>query len=237
MKKLSSQAQTVLAIVAVVVIGAAFWMILLAPKREKASELSEQAAALKTQVQTEEQRVESALAAKREFAPDYKQLVLLGKAVPADAATPSLLVQLNGLGNRANTSFQSIALGTGGGTATETTEASTTLPPLGSTVGPAGFLAMPYSLETEGGFFDVAGFIRDLDGLVETKGGEVEAKGRLITIDAFDLIPVGVGGEGGSGAPGTLKANFAVSTYVTPPGQGITAGATAAGPEATPSLP
>jgi hypothetical protein len=161
--------------------------------------------------------------------------------VPAEAATPSLLIQLNGLSNRARTSFQSISLGSGSGeaaTSETTTEgsSSTELLPLGASAGPSGFAAMPYTLAFEGGFFDITKFIHSLDNLVKTESnGKVDAHGRLVTIDSFSLTPVGSEGKGG--ASGQLAANFAVSTYVTPPGQGLTAGATAAGPaETTPDV-
>jgi hypothetical protein len=84
---------------------------------------------------------------------------------------------------------------------------------------------MPYSLEFEGGFFDVANFIHRLDGLVKTKDDAVVAHGRLVTVDGFELAP-----GGGEGSSDQLAAHLSVSTYVTPPGQGLTAGATASGP-------
>ena len=223
----SQSTKTALAVVAVIGLAAAFWMLLLAPEREKANELSEQTTQLSAEVATERQRADVGREAKENFPTNYTELVLLGKAVPADAATPSLLVQLNGVSARANTSFQSIALAGGGesSASAEATESAAALAPLGATVGPAGLLAMPYELEFNGGFFDIADFIHGLDSLVTTKDGKVEAKGRLVTIDGFNMAP-----EGEKPGSSLLHANFSVSTYVTPPGQGLTAGATPSGP-------
>jgi Tfp pilus assembly protein PilO len=238
MSKMTEQTKIALVVVAMVVLAGGFWLLLLSPKRAEASQLSEQITGLTAEVSSAKQEAATALAAKKNFAGDYKQLVELGAAVPAEAATPSLLVQLNGLSNRAKTSFQSIALGSGegGSTAETTTEGSSDLLPLGAAPGPSGFAAMPYTLAFEGGFFDITRFIHSLDGLVTTEAdGKVDAHGRLVTIDSFSLTPVG--SEGKSGANGQLAANFAVSTYVTPPGQGLTAGASAAGPaETTPDV-
>ena len=89
MKQMSQNAKTALAIAAVVALAIAFWFLLLSPKQEKADELGSQVKTLRTEVASEQQRVEAGLAAKRAFADDYQQLVLLGKAVPAEAATPS----------------------------------------------------------------------------------------------------------------------------------------------------
>jgi Tfp pilus assembly protein PilO len=227
----NESAKTALAVVFVIAIAAAFWLILLSPKRDQANELKDQAATLTTELESAQAQANEALAAKKDYAADYAQLVQIGKAVPADAATPSLLVELEALGAVTHTNFHSISLGTGegveGGTeATSESGESDSLPPLGATTGPSGLLAMPYSLEFEGGFFEIADFIQGLDSLVETKNGEVDARGRLITVDSFELAP-GAEGEGGSSA---LTAHLSVSTYVTPPGQGLTAGATSAGP-------
>jgi Tfp pilus assembly protein PilO len=222
--------KTALAVVFVIAIAAAFWLILLAPKRDKANELKDQAATLTTELESARAQANEAVEAKKDFAADYAQLVQLGKAVPADAATSSLLVELDALGIGTHTSFNSIALagGEGGGGEEATSEGSEpdSLPPLGATAGPSGFLSMPYSLEFEGGFFEIADFIHGLDSLVKTKNGSVDARGRLITVDNFELAPA----EKGQGSSANLVAHLSVSTYVTPPGQGLTAGATSAGP-------
>jgi hypothetical protein len=49
--------------------------------------------------------------------------------------------------------------------------------------------------------------------------------GRLLTIKGFSLS----GSESGGGG-GQLQASFNVTTYLTPPGQGITAGASPSAP-------
>jgi hypothetical protein len=242
MGKMTDQAKIALVVVAMVVIAGGFWFLLLSPKREKSSELSEQAAALKSEVGQARQQAAAALVAKKDFASDYRQLVVLGAAVPAEAATPSLLVQLNGLSDQAKTSFESIALGGSEGETAAPTEAAATgsaeLLPLGAGTGPSGFASMPYTLVFEGGFFGITKFIEGVDGLVTTKAdGEVDAHGRLMTIDGFSLQPVGSEG-GSSSSSGQLSATFSVSTYVTPPGQGLTSGAPAPAPSATtPNLP
>lgn len=235
--------KTALAVAFLVVVAGAFWMLLLSPKRDKANALSEQKTALVAEVASEQQRANEALEDKKKFPRDYAQLIQLGVAVPAEPSTSSLLVQLQGLGDRSETQFQAIALGGGegaaaGGGESEGTKEAKDLPPLGSSVGAAGFSAMPYGLQFSGGFFDIANFIHGLDSLVTTKNGRVDAKGRLITVDHFTIAPADAEGETGSSASGKLAAQFNVTTYVTPPGQGITAGATPAGPSGTtPDLP
>ncbi len=228
--------KTALSIVVVLVIAGAFWLLLLGPKRDEASKLSERATSLQGEVSAEQQAAATALASKKNFSKYYERLLLTGEAVPAEAATPSLLVQLDGVSAAARTSFESISASGSDSAEASAEGGAESLLPLNSTVGPAGFSAMPYSLAFQGSFFNVADFIEGIDSLVETKRGEVDAKGRLITIDGFNLAPNERAEEAGSS--GGLSASFDVTTYVTPPGQGLTAGASPAGPaETTPNLP
>ncbi len=83
---------------------------------------------------------------------------------------------------------------------------------------------MPYTLTFSGNFFQIADFIEGLDAMVESHNEEVAVKGRLVTVNSFSLS----GGEsesGGKSGSGALTASFSVTTYLTPPGQGATAGA------------
>jgi Tfp pilus assembly protein PilO len=115
------------------------------------------------------------------------------------------------------------------GSAAATEEAAASLP-LGATVGPAGLPIMPYDLSFQGTFFDVADFMSGVDSLVHLRegSGQVSADGRLVTLDGFSLTPIPtLGGEQ------KLDATFAVTTYVVPGDQGLTAGASPTGPSAS----
>jgi Tfp pilus assembly protein PilO len=227
--------KTTIAVFVVLVIAGAFWLILISPKRDRANELSEQANAISNELTADQTQLSGAEAAKKNFAPLYRKLVVLGKAVPPEAGTASLLVQLQGIADRSKTSFVSIQLGNGaGGESSESSSGSSseTSIPLGATLDSQGLATMAYSLEFEGGFFEIAKFIKKLDALVETKNEEVDANGRLITINGFAVSPKKEG-SGGGGSSSVLEATFQVTTYVAPTGQGLTAGATEAGPVAT----
>ncbi len=224
---MNNSTKTALAAAAVIVLAGAFWVLLLAPKRETASKLSDEVASLQSAVSNEEQRAAEGVTARHDFPHNYQQLVLLGKAVPGDAATASLLVQLNGISRLADTRFDGIQLGAGSGGTEESgapAEGAGAFPPLGSKPGPAGLLAMPYDLKFEGGFFAIANFIQGLDSLVETKDGRVDANGRLVTIDGFSMTPARAGDQI------RLAAEFNASTYVAPPAQALAAGTTAGAP-------
>jgi Tfp pilus assembly protein PilO len=233
--------KAIIGMVVVAVLAAAFWILLLSPKREQASELATEIEGQQAALVQAQSQVTEATAAREEFPSDYRQLVTLGKAVPASDETASLLVELNHVADHSHVSFDSLELSTTGGgeTAPETaltqeasatsavpaastippTEAEAALLPLGATIGSAGLGVMPYNLTFSGNFFQVADFIHGVDSLVHTGKSEVGVDGRLVTL------------EGATG----LEATFAVTTYLVPPDQGLTAGATVASPATTPT--
>ena len=231
----------VVAMLVVVALAAAFWMVLLSPKREEAQKLSGQIETVESSLSQHRSEAAAAAAAKRSFPQDYSRLVLIGKAVPSGDETASLLVQLNHLANEAEAKFETLNLEAAGGeealpeatagTASSPTEAEASLLPLGASIGPGGLAVMPYSLTFEGDFFQIASFIEKLDNLVRTTNAGVTVDGRLITVGSFSLSP----GEGEEDQA-RLSAEFSVTTYLTPPGEGLTAGASPAGPEEVTTL-
>jgi Tfp pilus assembly protein PilO len=242
--KLSATNRMIVAMIALVVLCIAFLVGVLGPKRQEASDLGAKIGDLKASLAQHEQEVAAALAARQDFPTAYQQLVVLGKAVPGDDDIASLLVQVNRIAGAAGVTFRNLELSAAAGApaaaapapapaasgaipaaapASPTEVAASTLP-LGAAVGPAGLAVMPYTLTFDGSFFQIADFIDGLDSLVETTNDNVSVDGRLITIDAFSLAP-----DPGGAFP-ALQATFTVTTYLTPPTQGVTAGATPVGP-------
>ncbi|HET8814684.1 MAG TPA: hypothetical protein VFM51_06980 [Solirubrobacterales bacterium] len=240
---MSSSNRVIVAMLAVVALAVAFWMLLLSPKRDEVAKLDREITQQEELLTVHRAEVQRGLEARRTFPAAYQQLVVLGKAAPADDDTASLLVQLNRIAGHSHVRFESFDLEAAeGGEAPETeappaegsetsypspTEVAASTLPLGATIGPAGLAVMPYKLTFKGSFFDVADFIHGLDTLVETKNSEVEVTGRLITISGFSLAA-----DGNKGFP-NLAAEFTVTTYLVPPDQGVTGGATPTSPEPT----
>lgn len=255
---MSASNRLILSILVVAALAIGFWMLLLGPKRQEADKLGAEVETLQVALTEAQSKAAQAAAAKREFPADYRQLVVLGQAVPASDDTSSLLVELNRIAETSNVKFDSIALsGSGeaaaaapaapaspappaeGGSSSAVpaaatvapTEAAASLLPLGATIGPAGLAVMPYTLTFSGDFFDIAEFIKGIDSLVDTGEGSVAVEGRLVTLDAFAL----------SADPERsfphLNATFSVTTYLTPPAEGVTAGATATAPPPATAAP
>jgi Tfp pilus assembly protein PilO len=250
--KLSSSNRLIVAMLGIAVLAVAFWMLLLAPKRDEASKLEKQVVKLEASLAEHQAAVDAALAARKGFPEEYQQLVVLGKAVPSDDDTASLLVQLNHISDRAGVRFQTFALNAAGGEETPApapasteeggsgeaaslvspTEVAASTMPLGASIGPAGLAVMPYTLTFTGDFFTLANFIKGLDSLVKTENEKLAVDGRLITVNGFSLAP-----DPESEFP-ALEATFSITTFLTPPEEGVTAGATPTSPvpaEATPA--
>jgi Tfp pilus assembly protein PilO len=224
----------------VIVAGAiAFWMVGVSPKREEAAKLDKQAAKLESELVTHEEEVMRGEEARREFPTDYQKLVTLGKAVPGSDDTASLLVQINRIAKRNKLEFREIELSSDGeeteaAAAVEgasPTEAAAALLPLGATVGAAGLAVMPYTLTFQGNFFTLADFIEEVDALVMTENEDVLVDGRLLTLDGYALEA-----DDEKGFP-ALQAHFAITSYLVPPGQGVTAGASPTSPETVEATP
>jgi Tfp pilus assembly protein PilO len=258
----------------VLLLAVAFYLMVLSPKRQEASTLAEENAALEQQVDDQNAVADFGEAARKDFPKYYSRMIVLGKAVPESADSASMLVQLNSISGSAGVEFRGLELGEGSaassevsgepppaattepsvsevsaesttetteGEATTTTEvtATTTAPvpatetaaavmPIGATVGPAGLPTLPYDLTFRGDFFQIADFIAGVDRLIGLKksASQVAANGRLLTIDGFSLK----GGRPGSSPE--LDALFAMTSYVTPGGQGLTLGASPTAPGA-----
>jgi Tfp pilus assembly protein PilO len=254
----------IVSILVVAALAVAFWVLALAPKREEADKLAGEVEQQQVALSEAQSKAAAAVAAKEAFPADYRQLVLLGKAVPDGDETSSLFVELNHIADHSRLEFQSIVLNSSGDAAPETaapatptpapeaapaapeagssssgavpaaatippTEAAASVLPLGASIGAAGLGVMPYSLSFSGDFFHVADFIDGIDSLVGTDSQNVAVDGRLVTLDGFALSA-----DPELGFP-HLDANFAVTTYLTPPAQGITAGATPTEPAAAPA--
>jgi Tfp pilus assembly protein PilO len=256
---MKSSNRLIVSILVIAALAVAFFVLALNPKRQEASELSAEANQLSLSLAESRSKVAEAVEARHDFPVDYQQLVVLGQAVPPIDDTSSLLVELNQISKRSNVRFESIQLSAGSGEslppapATVTpapaaptegtpgavpasatvppTEAAASLMPLGATIGTAGLGVMPYTLRFSGSFFDIADFIGGLDSLVHTRKRDVAVDGRLVTINGFAL-----NAGGGTGFP-ELNASFSVTTYLTPPSQGLTAGATPTEPAPSVATP
>jgi Tfp pilus assembly protein PilO len=99
-------------LLSLVVVGmiAAFWLVMISPKRDEAASLNQDIDGLKSSLEQAQQTTAAGEQAREDFEVNYRRLVVLGKAVPADGDQAGLLVQLQRLADRSGVGFQSIGL-------------------------------------------------------------------------------------------------------------------------------
>ena len=110
---MSANNRLIVAMLVAAALVAGFWILLLGPKRQEASDLGSTASELKQSLAADRAQASEALAARKGFPHDYQKLVVLGKAVPSDDETASLLVSLTHVSEKAKVSFREIELKAG----------------------------------------------------------------------------------------------------------------------------
>jgi hypothetical protein len=221
-------------IVAVAFIAAAgaFWMLVLAPKRDEAATLSKQITAKQAALSAAEAEVASYEKARRAYPGNYTKIARLGKAVPIDDDVRSLLIQLNSAAEKSKVDFRTINLEQSGGAAPtpgaggSPAAGAAPAPPGSSSVGSAGFATMPFSFEFKGSFFKLGQFFNRLDRFVKVKNNNVDVTGRLLLLNSISLAPDSL-----QGFP-VITAQVKASSYLLPGTQDLLEGASAAGPTA-----
>ena len=216
-----------------VVAAAAFYFLVLAPKREEATKLSGQVKTEQTAAEQAELLAKQYEAAKADYKDNYAMVARLGKAVPADDDVRSLLVQIDDAARRSKVEFRALNVNnTTGATPGTTPEAGAAVPAPGSVpVGSAGFSAMPFRFAFSGSYFQLSDFFTRLEKFVTVQNDNIDVTGRLMLLGSITVTPDGT-------TPGELQAEIGAATYIVPPTQGVTGGATPAGPgTATESAP
>lgn len=210
----------VLAFVAV----AAFYFMVLSPKREEATALDGKIAAKQSQLDQARAQAASYEKARANYDTNYTTLTRLGKAVPGDDDVRSLLVQINDAADRSKVDFRAINIGTASGSTEEGAAATELAPPPGTVpVGSAGFSAMPFSFGFEGTFFRLSDFLDRLENFVTVTNKDIDVTGRLLLLGSISVTP--------KQDLKHLTAQIGAASYLVPAAQGIE-GATPTSPAA-----
>jgi len=183
-KNLPKPAAIAIVVVALLVVSAAGYFLLISPQRAKSSELAQEADAVRTQIQAlrianaQVQNVEPIRVA---------DLFRVTKAMPDTDDMPGVLLELNGIARETGIRFDSI-------TPQETTDAG-------------GYLRRPIDLVFDGNYYELSDFLFRLRSLVRVRGGQLEATGRLFTVNNLNFV------ESEHEFP-RIKATLNVSAYV-----------------------
>jgi hypothetical protein len=199
---------------------AAFYFMLLSPKREEAAKLDTEIAAKQSELDQSRALVATYEKARANYKVNYTTLTRLGKAVPPDDDVRSLLVQLNDAADRSKVDFHAINIGASSQAANG--ETGSTAPPGAVPVGSAGFSAMPFSFGFEGSFFRLSDFFNRLEDFVTVKNEDIDVSGRLLLVGSIAVTPK-------DNDLTQLTAQIGAASYLVPSAQGI-AGATPQSP-------
>ena len=248
---MTARDRSVLIVVGLLALLGGFWFLAISPKRKEASDVTAKVAVAQTRLDAAQASAASADSARRKYSSDYATVARLGKAVPVDDDMPSLVYQLSHTAKVNHVDFRSIKLTSGGAvaagpvgvaaavasangntSATSSTPAATVAPalPPGAVVGTAGFPTMPFTFNFNGSFVHMQRFLKALNGLTAVQGKTINVKGRLLTVD-------GVGFKASPRGFPNVDATVAVTAYLLPADEGLTAGATSATPATTGTAP
>jgi len=190
----------VLAIVGVAALAAAFWFLVLAPKREQAGTLAAQVTQAEVRRDTATTKAISAEHAKADYARAYATVARLGKAVPPQADVPSLVFQIESAARGSKVDFRKVTV--------EDQPATAPGAPAG-TATTSGISPTPVSFTFEGSFFSLERMLREIDRFSRVKGTKVSVSGRLLTLDQVKLSAAR------AGLP-NVKAEITANAYVAP---------------------
>ncbi len=236
-------------VVLVAVLIAGGWFLVLSPQRDEADQLDAQIATQKGDLNTALGQIAAGLAAKHGYAHAYATVARLGVAVPSDDNVPSLLLQVQQAATAAKVDFRVLKVGQASAaaapaptppaaststpasgstttTAAAPTPAATTPLPPNAAVGTAGFPTMPFDFQFTGSFFRLSDFVGRLQRFLVVRNRSVAVSGRFMTLDGIGL------NAAPKGFP-QVQASVAATTYLLPASEGLTDGATAAGPDGT----
>lgn len=259
---MKSSDRTIMIALLILGLAASFWFLVLAPKRERASELQTQIDEVRASVEQQEQLAAFAEQAKDDYNENYRRLIVLGKAVPEDDDTATLFEQLNTLSAKADVEFRDIELTSTGQAAAPPAPVQTTtdqnLPAEGATSTPAAEPAVVTDPAAVAAATEAAAAALPIGATVGAAGLPVMPYKVVFRGDFFDVAGILAGvddlvhaDEAGVRVGGrlltvdgfnleqdrrsgfpSLKASVALTSYVVPAVQGLLGGATPIAPAA-----
>jgi len=183
-KNLPKPAAIAIVVVALLVVSAAGYFLLVSPQRSKSSALAQEADSVRAQIQA--LRIANAQAQNVEPI-RVADLFRVTKAMPDTDDMPGVLLELNRIARDTGIRFESI-------TPQEPADAG-------------GYLRQPIDLVFDGNYYELSDFLFRLRSLVRVRSGQLEATGRLFAVNDLNFV------ESEREFP-RIKATLNVSAYV-----------------------
>jgi Tfp pilus assembly protein PilO len=203
-----------IAVVAVLAAGG-YWKLALAPKRAQAADLAQQVQTARAQLTQQQGLLATYQGAQAQYKANYAEVVRLGKAVPSDDDSRSLVVQLDAAAKRSGTDFDNIDVSSSGAPSTSASATPSASVPPGA-VSAGSYSAMPLSLSFSGDFETLENFLGRVQRFVTIRGGKALVNGRLMRVESLSLQP------SEDGWP-HMDVQIGAETYIVPDDQATTA--------------
>jgi Tfp pilus assembly protein PilO len=254
---MTARDRKILIMLAPVLAIGAFWFLVLAPKRQEATAVSDQLAQVEAARDTAKAQAAQVAGSKEAFSRDYATVIRLGKSVPAKVDMPSLLVQLDAAAKGTGIDFISIQTGDRTTAATTAPAASGTGPnapgappaqsgagkaaqaagnataasaPAGTTGAPGATTAgTPEGLESVPLDFEFTGSFFDLAAFFHDMKRFVRVANDKVVVNGRLITIDSFSFDAGQTFP-SLKAAVHATVYLAPKSEGATAGASPNGP-------
>jgi hypothetical protein len=183
-QRVPKPAAIALVVVALLVVGALGYFVLISPKRSESADLATQIQTTETEIATRRLAVRSVPTVEPIRAAD---LFRVTKAMPGKIDMPGVLLELNRIARDTGIRFQSITPG--------------------DSADAGGYLRQPIDLVFEGNFYELSDYLYRVRTLVSVHRGRLRATGRLFTVRNLSFV------EGEKGFP-QIKATLGVDAYV-----------------------
>lgn len=210
--KLSSRDRLLLALVGIVALVGAYYMLALKPERQQATQLNASISSQQQALSTAESDYAAGRAAAASLKVDAAAWAALRQAVPAESDIPALLRILQANADAVGVGLQAITLNGSPSAAAATAPGSSSSAGGSSAAAAAGATAVPLQLTFEGGYAALDRLVHRLDGLVVMSGKSVRATGPLLTISNVSLSR---GSANSSSATGSSSSSPSLSVQLT----------------------
>ncbi len=189
----------------VVVLVAAWYFLIIGPKRDNASSLHNQAVSEDARLQQSKEKLKNIDQERQAAKQTESDLLKLNKLIPVDSQVPSLIIELQQSASDAGVDFLNIKPGT-------------------FVSGQAGTTIVPLELKFEGSFFDVNDFLYRIENYARMEGNDVNVTGRLISVVTLKMGAPDVTGNKlprlsstGEVVPGDIGITMDINVYMTSP--------------------
>jgi len=204
MKKASSVAVRLAVVLGgLILLAAAGYFLLVAPKKNEAKSLNQQIVQLDQQISEQKAQATQAAGLSKILVADYNKLQ---SAMPNEAKMDELYLQLYTIAKDTGVEFNSLQPGT--------------------VVAASAYQVLPLAVTFQGSFAQLSDFLYRLQSLVLVDNHKLSAKGRLFTVDQVSFA------EGDKGFP-QLRATLEIDAFVYGPPGGAATSTTASTTPAT----